>query len=123
MPDEKKKNTKPARVFVSISTRDLTDSTLKAMENEAIAIAKKEKNLDLVDVIEYDRWLGEETHLIDNATIRVPRLTRIPDRLELLSTADLAVFVNDWTASRRCSVEHACATLYKIDTLDVSVVI
>lgn len=38
--------------------------------------------------------------------------------LELLSTADVAVFANGWQSARGCMIEHECAVAYGIETIE-----
>ena len=38
--------------------------------------------------------------------------------LELLSTADIAVFAKGWRSARGCVIEHECAVAYGIETIE-----
>lgn len=38
--------------------------------------------------------------------------------LELLSTADIAVFAKGWQNARGCVIEHECAVAYGIETIE-----
>lgn len=38
--------------------------------------------------------------------------------LELLSTADIAVFAKGWRSARGCMIEHECAVAYGIETIE-----
>lgn len=39
--------------------------------------------------------------------------------LELMSTADAAVFAQDWEGARGCRIENTAAILYGLDVLEV----
>lgn len=99
------------RVFISQAMRGLTcEQILKARE-EAIEYAKSTIKTNADDKIE----------IIDSffhsAPVGVKPLWYLGKSLELLSTADVCIFVGNWEEARGCKIEHECCIQYGIPTL------
>lgn len=62
---------------------------------------------------------GEDIEIIDtffhNAPHDAKPLWYLGKSLELLSTADLAVFAKGWLGARGCIIEHECCLRYGIE--------
>lgn len=69
-------------------------------------------------------FLGEEVEVIDSYITDAPSdakpLWYLGKSLELLSTADVAVFVHGWDDYRGCRIEHECCLSYGIPTILLS---
>ena len=66
---------------------------------------------------------GENIQVIDSFFENAPADARplwfLGKSLELLSTADVAVFAPGWENARGCSVENHCAIVYGIEVMEV----
>ena len=95
------------KLFVSQPMKDKTDD--KILKEIEIAIKKSEEKI------------GESVEVIDSFFQSAPADARplwfLGKSLELLSTADVAYFVDGWTDARGCRVEHLCALEYGIDII------
>ena len=95
------------KLFVSQPMKDKTDD--KILKEREIAIKKAEEKI------------GESVEVIDSFFQSAPADARplwlLGKSLELLSTADVAYFVDGWTDARGCRVEHLCALEYGIDII------
>ncbi len=90
------------KVFISQPMRGLTNEQIKEQRGKAIRYVS-------------ERY-GEEIEVIDsffeNAPVDVKPLWYLAKSLELMSTADLCLFIGDWYCFRGCSIEHNCAQRY-----------
>lgn len=84
------------RVFVSQPMRDKTDEEIKKERREAIEHVKKE--------------VGEDVEVIDS-------LWFLGNSFELLSSADVVVFIGNWRDYRGCKMEHEAAKQYGIKVM------
>ena len=95
------------KLFVSQPMKDKTDDEI--LKEREIAIKKAEEKI------------GESVEVIDSFFQSAPADARplcfLGKSLELLSTADVAYFVDGWTDARGCRVEHLCALEYGIDII------
>lgn len=95
------------KVFISQVMRGLSDEEILKVREEAIAYAKE--------------TLGEDIEIIDSffqtAPVDVKPLWYLGKSLELLSTADICLFVGNWEDTRGCRIEHDCCIQYGIPTL------
>lgn len=97
------------RVFISQPMNGRSNEEIKA-EREYIAdkIAEFYKQ-EPVQVI--DSFLEDAPH-------DAKPLWFLGKSLELLSTADIAVFAKRWRSARGCMIEHECAVAYGIETIE-----
>lgn len=96
------------KVFISQAMRGLTDEEILKTREEAIRYAKSSIGLAP----------GDEFEIIDSffqsAPVEVKPLWFLGKSLELLSTADVCVFVGNWEDARGCRIEHECCVQYDI---------
>ena len=97
------------RVFISQPMNGRSNEEIKA-EREYIAeqVAKNYKQ-EPVQVID---------SFIEDAPHDAKPLWFLGKSLELLSTADVAVFAKGWRSARGCMIEHECAVAYGIETIE-----
>lgn len=95
------------RVFISQPMKDKTNEEIKLERENCIAFIKKE--------------VGEDIEIIDSFFENAPHDARplwfLGKSLELLSTADIAVFCKDWDKYRGCQIENICCSKYDIKKL------
>ena len=95
------------RLFISQPMRGKTDEEILSERKRAIKSAEKK--------------LGEPVEVIDSffqsAPVGARPLWFLGKSLELLSTADIAYFVKDWSSTRGCRIENQCAIEYGIDVV------
>lgn len=95
------------RVFISQPMRDKTDEEIKKERRAAIERVKKE--------------LGEDVEVIDSFFEGAPHdakpLWFLGKSLQLLSGADVALFIGRWYKYRGCKMEYEAATQYGIETM------
>ena len=99
------------KVFISQAMRGLTDQEILETREAAIRYAKS--SIGLAE--------GDEIEIIDSFFQSAPTdakpLWFLGKSLELLSTADVCLFVGDWENARGCRIEHECCVQYGIPTL------
>lgn len=92
------------KLFISQPMRDKTNEEILEERERAIANATE--------------FLGEEVEVIDSFFKDAPHEAKplwfLAKSLELLSTADVAVFVHGWDDYRGCRIEHECCRAYEI---------
>lgn len=97
------------KIFISQPMRDKTNEEIEAEREKAIQLAKA--------------VVGEDAEVIDSFFKDAPHdakpLWFLGKSLELLSTADIAVFTTGWNMARGCVIEHECAHNYDIRILEV----
>ena len=97
------------RVFISQKMNGLSEEEILKTREEAIRYAKFVIGLAPGDTFEF----------IDSYAIRFyPEETTplwcLGKSLELLSTADVCLFVGNWETARGCRIEHDCCLEYGI---------
>ena len=92
------------KLFISQPMRDKTDEEILIEREKAVKVAKEILNED-VEVI--DSFFQEAPHDANP-------LWYLAKSLELLATADVAFFCNDWEKYRGCKIEYTCAVEYGI---------
>ena len=97
------------KVFISQPMRDKS--------NEEILLERKQM-IEKVNEI-----ATEKPEVIDsffeNAPAEAKPLWFLGKSLELLSTADVAVFAKGWEDARGCRIEHECCVQYGIKTIEM----
>lgn len=92
------------RVFISQPMKDKTNEEIKLERENCIAFIKKE--------------FGEDIEIIDSFFENAPHDARplwfLGKSLELLSTADVAIFCKGWDKYRGCQIENICCSKYDI---------
>lgn len=96
------------KLFISQPMRGKIDEEILAEREQAIKIAK--------DI------LKEDVEVIDsffqNAPVNAKPLWFLGKSIELLSSADIVYFADDWKNARGCRIEHECAIEYDIERID-----
>lgn len=98
------------KVFISQPMRGLSDQEIILVRQAA-----KQKI----------KWMfGEDAEIIDSffkdAPTEAQPLWYLGKSLQLLSTADVAVFIGDWNKARGCKIEHECAKKYGINVCEIN---
>lgn len=88
--------------------RNKTDEEILAEREKAIKFVK-EKYRDDVQIID---------SFFQSAPVDAKPLWFLAKSLELLSSADIAVFCKDWQEARGCKIEHECAVKYGIEVIE-----
>ena len=105
----------PVRLFISQPMRGKTDEEIEREREDLIAIAKAV-------------YAGRgEVEVIDSffkGGLDVPAGAKAPlyylsKSLELLATADVAIFAEDWQGARGCRIEHECAKQYRVPMIEL----
>ena len=99
------------KVFISQVMRGLTDEEILKTREEAIKFAKTTIGLasgDTVEIID---------SFFQSAPTEAKPLWFLGKSLELLSTADVCLFVGDWENARGCRIEHECCVQYGISRI------
>lgn len=95
------------KLFISQPMRDKTNEEILEERERAISNATE--------------FLGEEVEVIDSFFKDAPHEAKplwfLAKSLELLSTADVAVFVHGWDDYRGCRIEHECCLAYGIPVI------
>lgn len=98
------------KIFISQPMRDKTNEEILEERERAIANATE--------------FLGEEVEVIDSFFKDAPHeakpLWYLGKSLELLSNADIAVFVHGWNDYRGCRIEHECCLAYGIPVISLT---
>ena len=105
----------PVRLFISQPMRGKTDEQIES---------EREK---LVEIAEAVYFGGGGVEVIDSffkGGLDVPTGAKAPlyylsKSLELLATADVAIFAEDWQGARGCCIEHECAKQYRVPMIEL----
>ena len=96
------------KLFISQPMKDKTNEEIKAEREKAIQKATE--------------LLGEDVEVINSFFESAPHDARplwfLGKSLELLSTADVVYFANEWDKYRGCKIEHTCAVEYGITVIE-----
>ena len=95
------------KIFISQPMRDKTDEEIKKEREAAIQIVKEKFPDKTIEVID---------SFFENAPHDAKPLWFLGKSFELLSNADLAVFIGEWEKYRGCRMEHLAAIEYGIAT-------
>lgn len=104
----------PVRLFISQPMRGKTDEQIES---------EREK---LVEIAEAVYFGGGGVEVIDSffkGGLNAPTGAKAPlyylsKSLELLATADVAIFAEDWQGARGCRIEHECAKQYRVPMIE-----
>lgn len=96
------------KVFISQPMNDKTNEQIEAERNRAIEEIKNKYPEEEVEII--DSFFKDAPH-------EAKPLWFLSKSLELLSTANIAYFVEGWDQYRGCKIEHTCATEYGIEVI------
>ena len=97
------------KIFISQPMKGKTNEEIKTERKRLIAKARERYGED-IEVID---------SFLENAPADARPLWFLGKSLELLSTADVAVFAPDWESARGCRVENHCAIVYGIEVMEV----
>lgn len=97
------------KIFISQPMQGKTNEEIKTERERLIAKAREHygENIEVID------------SFFENAPADARPLWFLGKSLELLSTADVAVFAPDWKSARGCRVENHCAIMYGIEVMEV----
>ena len=101
------------KVFISMGMKNKTPEQIKEEREKIANILIKTFNTD-IEVIDS---LVKEFEIL---AIKNKALYCLGKSIELLSTADLVVFAEDWDSYRGCKIEHKCALEYGLNRMYVS---
>lgn len=96
------------KLFVSQPMSDRTNEQIKEEREYLIELAKKVLNTEDIEVID---------SFFEGAPHNANPLWFLSKSIELLSTADVAIFSKDWDNYRGCRAEEQICSLYNIDTI------
>lgn len=103
------------RLFISQPMRGKSDEEIEREREDLIAIAKavyaERGEVEVIDSF----FKGE---LVVPAGAKAP-LYYLSKSLELLATADVAIFAKDWREARGCRIEHECADGYGVARIEL----
>lgn len=97
------------KVFISQPMRGKTNEEIKAERELLIGKAQEHYGAD-IEVVD---------SFFEDAPVDARPLWFLGKSLELMSTADAAVFAQDWESARGCRIENMAAILYGLDVLEV----
>lgn len=99
------------KVFISQAMQGLTGEEILKVRKEAIKYAEENISIDCDDDIEII------DSFFQNAPVEAKPLWFLGKSLELLSIADICLFVGNWENARGCKIEHECCIQYGIPTM------
>ena len=103
------------RLFISQPMRGKSDEEIESEREDLIEIAK---------AVYADRGEVEVIDSFFKGGLDVPADAKAPlyhlgKSLELLATADVVIFAEDWREARGCRIEHECAKQYGVSTIEL----
>ena len=94
------------KVFISQPMKGLTaEEILKVREEAFTTITRAFGVYEDIEIID---------SFFQSAPVDTKPLWYLGKSLELLSTADLCIFVGNWKEARGCKIEHECCVQYGI---------
>ena len=97
------------KVFISQPMKDLSDEEILKVREDAIELAtialRSSEGVEIID------------SFFQSAPTDAKPLWYLGKSLELLSTADVCIFVKGWENARGCKIENECCKQYGIPTL------
>ena len=98
------------KVFISQPMKNKTDEEILTERNrmiEAVVRMHPDTEIEIID------------SFFQGAPVDAKPLWFLGKSLELLSTADIAVFAPGWDQFRGCKIEHTCCIEYGIEIIEV----
>ena len=93
---------------------------MNGRSNEEIKVEREYLAYKIEEYYKHEK--KESVQVIDSFIKDAPQdansLWFLGKSLELLSTADIAVFAKGWHSARGCVIEHECAVAYGIETIE-----
>ena len=99
---------KKVKLFISQPMLNRSNEEIKTEREMIIASLKTAMIYSEIEVID---------SFFENVPHEAKPLWFLGKSLELLSTADLAVFAKGWESARGCKIEHECALQYGISLI------
>ena len=99
------------KVFISQPMRDKTNEQIEKEREDAISYVRNKLGAKEVEVID---------SFFKNAPHEAKPLWFLGKSFELLSTADVAVFIGDWINYRGCNMEYKACREYGIKVVDLN---
>ena len=99
------------KVFISQPMRDKTNEQIEKEREDAISYVRNKLGAKEVEVID---------SFFKNAPHEAKPLWFLGKSFELLSTADVAVFIGDWINYRGCNMEYKACREYGIKAVDLN---
>ena len=105
----------PVRLFISQPMRGKTDEQIES---------EREKLVEIAEAVYFGRGGVEVIDSFFKGGLDVPAGAKAPlyylsKSLELLATADVAIFAEDWQGARGCCIEHECAKQYRVPMIEL----
>lgn len=97
------------KIFISQPMRDKTDEQIKSIRETVVKYVSNKYDDDVTIIDSF----------FENAPHDARPLWFLGKSFELLSTADLAVFVDNWNEYRGCVMENEACKRYGIDFITV----
>ena len=103
------------RLFISQPMRGKTDEQIES---------KREELVEIAEAVYFGRGGVEVIDSFFKGGLDVPAGAKAPlyylsKSLELLATADVAIFAEDWQGARGCRIEHECAKQYRVPMIEL----
>lgn len=102
------------RLFISQPMRGKSDEEIES---------EREKLVEIAEAVYFGRGEVEVIDSFFKGGLDVPAGAKAPlyylsKSLELLATADVAIFAEDWREARGCRIEHECAAGYGVARIE-----
>lgn len=97
------------RVFISQPMNDKTNEEIEKVRKNATESVKNNFPDHEIEVI--------DSFFKDEPDVKTRGLYYLGKSLELLATADMAYFAEDWENYRGCKIEHEAAKAYGLEVL------
>lgn len=103
------------RLFISQPMRGKSDEEIER---------EREKLVEIAEAVYFGRGEVEVIDSFFKGGLDVPAGAKAPlyylsKSLELLATADVAIFAKDWQGARGCRIEHECAKQYGVPMIEL----
>ena len=103
------------RLFISQPMRGKSDEEIER---------EREKLVEIAEAVYFGRGEVEVIDSFFKGGLDVPAGAKAPlyylsKSLELLATADVAIFAEDWQGARGCRIEHECAKQYRVPMIEL----
>lgn len=99
------------KVFISQPMRDKTNEQIEKERNDAISYVYNKLGAKNVEII--DSFFKDAPH-------EAKPLWFLGKSFELLSAADVAIFIGDWINYRGCNMEYKACREYGIKVVDLN---